>query len=358
LTLYNGRHRHTGDELISKETGDPFTFKSFDEFKEAFEEQAGWLVEQATTLNNLLGKTYQDFYPMPILSAFFEGPMDQGKDLMQGGAVLNSSGAAIIGLADVADSMSAIEKSIYDEHSLSFPKLLGALEEDFKGYEALHRRLMNPEKTPKYGYDDSRSPKAEANFVWIMRMLNRLFDARENYRGGRYRVGYWSMTNHAGFGMLTKALPSGRKAGENFASGITPVSGVTPCLLKALNSVAKLPVECISNGMALNIKLTPEHMDKLLDLLVYYVKGYFNPHGERSDGGMEIQFNVTNHQHFAYALDNPDKYPDLLVRVSGYTAYFKDLSLQMKKEIIDRTEYLLSTGKAADFPPFRLPEKT
>jgi formate C-acetyltransferase len=109
--------------------------------------------------------------------------------------------------------------------------------------------------------------------------------------------------------------------------------------------------------MALNIKLTPEHKDKMLDLLVYYVKGYFNPHGERSDGGMEIQFNVTNHQHFAYAFDSPDKYPDLLVRVSGYTAYFKDLSLQKKKEIIDRTEYLLSSGKAADFPPFRLPEK-
>ena len=99
------------------------------------------------------------------------------------------------------------------------------------------------------------------------RSLDRLFGKKKNYRGGRYRVGYWSMTNHAGFGMLTKALPSGRKAGENFASGITPVSGVTPCLLKTLNSVAKLPVECISNGMALNIKLTPEYKDKMLGLL-------------------------------------------------------------------------------------------
>ena len=127
-------------------------------------------MEQATTLNNLLGETYQDVYPMPILSAFFEGPMDQGRDVMQGGAVINSSGAAMIGLADVADSMSAIEKFIYDDHSLSFPKLLGALQEDFKGYEALHRRLMNPEKTPKYGYDDSGSPKAEANAIWIMQI--------------------------------------------------------------------------------------------------------------------------------------------------------------------------------------------
>jgi formate C-acetyltransferase len=355
LTLYNGRHRHTGDELISKETGDPLTFRSFNDFRKAFKEQARWLVDQATSLNNLFGKTYQDFYPTPILSAFFEGPMDKGKDLIQGGAIINSSGAAIIGLADVADSMSAIEKFIYDEKSISFPKLLGVLQEDFKGYEALHKRLMNPDKTPKYGNDNL---KAEANVIWIIKMLDELFTEKTNYRGGGYRVGYWSMTNHAGFGILTKALPSGRKGGENFASGITPVSGVTPCLLKTLNSVAKLPVECLSNGIALNIKFTPEHRDEMLKNFVASVEGYFDSSDGKREGGMEIQFNVTSHQHFAYAFDNPDNYPDLLVRVSGYTAYFKDLSLQMKKEIIDRTEYLLSTREAADFPPFRLPEKT
>jgi formate C-acetyltransferase len=358
LTLYNGRHRHTGDELISKETGDPFTFRSFEDFKKAFEEQASWLVDQATKLNNLLGETHQDFYPTPILSAFFEGPMNNGKDVIQGGAVINSSGVAIIGLADVIDSLNAIQKLVYDERSISFPKLLGALQGDFKGYESLHRRLINPDRTPKYGHADHI---AEANAIWIIKMLDRLFNKRKNYREGRYRVGYWSMTNHAGFGFLTKALPSGRKAGENFASGITPVSGVTPCLLETLNSVAKLPVECLSNGIALNIKFTPftsEQEDKMRDLFVNYVESYFDSSGEAGATGMEIQFNVTSHQQFAYAFENPDKYPELLVRVSGYTAYFKDLSPQMKKEIIDRTEYLLSTGEAADFPPFRLPEKT
>jgi len=354
LTLYNGRHRHTGrDLLISKETGDPSTFKSFDDFRKAFEEQARWLVDQATTLNNLFGKVHQDFYPTPILSAFFEGPMDSGKDLIQGGAVLNSSGAAIIGLADVADSMSAIEKLIYDENSIPFPKLLGALQEDFKGYEALHKRLMNPDKTPKYGNDD---PMAEANAIWIIEMLDRLFSEKENYRGGRYRVGYWTMTNHAGFGRLTKALPSGRKAEENFASGITPVSGVTPCLLETLNSVAKLPVECLSNGIALNIKFTPDA--RMLEYFVPYVEGYFDSAAGTRDGGMEIQFNIRNHQDFLDAFANPDKNPGLLVRVSGYTAYFKDLNPQMQIEIINRTEYLLSTGKAVDFPPIPLPKKT
>jgi pyruvate formate-lyase/glycerol dehydratase family glycyl radical enzyme len=358
LTLYNGRHRHTGDELISKETGDPSAFKSFDDFRKAFEEQTSWLVDQATTLNNLLGKTHQDFYPTPILSAFFEGPMDSGKDLIQGGAVLNSSGATIIGLADVADSLSAIQMLVYDERSISFPELLGTLQEDFKDYEVLQRRLMNPEKTPKYGYDDPRHPIPDENVTWIVRMLDRLFYEKKNYRGGRYRVGYWTMTNHAGFGRLTKALPSGRKAGENFASGITPVSGVTPDLTRTLNSVAKLPVECLSNGIALNMKFTPEQKDNMLDRFVSYVEGYFDSATGTRDGGMEIQFNIRNHQEFVDAFANPDKSPNFLVRVSGYTAYFKDLNQQMQKEIIDRTEYLLSTGKAVEFPPIPLPGKT
>ena len=89
---------------------------------------------------------------------------------------------------------------------------------------------MNPDKTPKYGNDDKL---ADANVTWIVEMLNKAFGEKENYRGGRARVGYWTMTNHAGFGRLMKALPSGRKDRENFTSGITPVSGVTPVLTKS-----------------------------------------------------------------------------------------------------------------------------
>ena len=72
---------------------------------------------------------------------------------------------------------------------------------------------------------------------------------------------------------------------------------------------------------------------------------------------MEIQFNVTTHEDFVKAVADPDAYPELLVRVSGYTAYFKDLNPQMQKEIVDRTEYLLSSGKAAPFDPFPLPQR-
>ena len=354
LTLFNGRHRHTGmDRLISKETGDPTTFTAYEEFRTAFEEQTRWLIDQATTLNDILGRVHQDVYPTPILSALFEGPMEKGKDLIQGGATINSSGASIIGLADVADSLSAIEKVVFEE-GMPFADLIDALTKNFQGYEALQVRLMNPDKTPKYGNEDQA---ADANVLWIAERVDRAFAEKTNYRDGKYRVGYWTMTNHAGFGRLMQATPNGRKARENFTSGITPVSGVTPDLTKALNSVAALPAEYISSGVALNLKYTPEYGDReaMLDNFVASVEGYFDDADGERDGGMEIQFIVADHDTLVDAAEHPEKHPELLVRVSGYTAYYKDLNPQMQKEIIDRTEYALSSGKMIPFDPFELP---
>ena len=282
--------------------------------------------------------------------------MEKGKDLIQGGATINSSGAAIIGLADVADSLSAIQKVVFEEGKISFAVLLDALEKNFEGYESLQKRLANPNKTPKYGNEDST---ADANVTWIVELLDKAFGEKVNYRGGRYRTGYWTMTNHAGFGRLMGALPNGRKARENFTSGITPVSGVTPYLTKALNSVAKQPARCLANGVALNLKYTPEFADtaKMLNNFVASVEGYFDDADGERDGGMEIQFIIRDHNTLVNAVKDPETHSELLVRVSGYTAYFKDLSPQMQKEIIDRTEYNLSNGTMNPFDPFPLPKR-
>ena len=355
LTLFNGRHRHTGmDNLVSLETGDPTTFSTFVQFKNALKEQLRWMVDQTTALNNFLGTIHQDFYPTPILSSLFEGPMKSGKDIIQGGALINSSGATIIGLADVADSLSAIQKHVFNGgETISFAQLLEAIEQDFEGYEDLRTRLSNPEKTPKYGND---YPDADANVTWIVKTLDELFRAKTNYRGGLYRVGYWTMTNHAGFGRLMGATPNGRKARDNFTSGITPVSGVTPDLSRTLSSVARQPARFLSNGVALNLKYLPEQdKEQMLDHFVASVEGYFEEDEGTRDGGMEIQFNILDREKLENAFLYPDDYSDLLVRVSGYTAYFKDLNPQMQKEIIDRTQYILSGGRMIPYEPFPLP---
>ena len=348
LTLYNGEHRHTGrGVLISERTGDAASFTSFDGFRAAFVRQATWMIDQATTLNEALGRAHQEVYPTPILSSLFEGPMEKGKDLIFGGATINSSGASIIGFADVVDSLAAIQKVVFEDKAITLPGLLQALDANFVGQDVLLARLRNPEKTPKYG---NEQPAADNIARWLAATLDALFGRKVNYRGGHYRVGYWTMTNHAGFGRLSRATPNGRRDGENFTSGMTPVSGVTPSLTKALRSVASLPPAFLANGVAVNLKYTPDnaHRDKMLDNFVASVEGYFDA-ALGDGGGMEIQFNVTTHDTFVDAVANPQKYPELLVRVSGYTAYFKDLNPQMQQEIIERTEYDLGTGRAVQF---------
>ena len=354
LALFNGRHRHFGLEgVVSMETGDPSTFTSFAHFKDAVAKQTRWVIDQAVALNELLGRIHQRVYPTPILSALFEGPLDKGKDLIEGGAAINASGIAIIGLADVADSLNAIETMVYRQKRITFPEFIHALLQNYEGHEPLLTRLRDPQKTPRFGNDD---PQAEANAIWLIELLHNAVQGKRNYRGGNYRVGYWTMTNHAGFGRLIGATPNGRKAGENFSSGLTPNSGVTPSLTSALRSIAKLPTPFIDNGMAVNLKFTPDDGDpeKMLDRFVAYLKAYFDATAEGEFGGMEIQFNVTSHQDFVEAIKDPSRYEQLLVRVSGYTAYFKDLNPQMQKEIVDRTEYRLSTGGAVAYDPFPL----
>jgi pyruvate-formate lyase len=355
LALFNGRHRHFGMEtVVSLETGSPSTFTSFEQFRQAVRKQILWIVDQAVALNELLGRIHQQFYPTPILSALFEGPMEKGKDLIEGGATLNASGIAVIGLADVADSLNAVERLVYQEERIRFSEFLNALCRNYEGHNWLLARLNNPERTPRFGNDD---PQADGNALWLASTLHEAVKDRQNYRGGKYRIGYWTMTNHAGFGRLIGATPNGRKAGENFSSGLTPNSGVTPCLTAAMHSVARFPPQIITNGMAVNLKFTPNDGDpeKMLDTFVSYVKGYFDATEDEPAGGMEIQFNVTSHQDFVEAVKDPGRFDKLLVRVSGYTAYFKDLNPQMQKEIIDRTEYLLSTGRAVSYKPFQLP---
>ncbi|MDD5640838.1 MAG: pyruvate formate lyase family protein, partial [Syntrophales bacterium] len=225
-TLFGGKHRLTKDELIGEQTTPAVQMNSFDEFQGALKRQLGWLIDRAVTFNNYCGRTHQQMHPCPMLSALMEGCMEKGQDVLMGGATYNFSGAAMIGLADVVDSVTAIQEFGFPHNGNAMAKMIAAIESDWgEGYRDLYAKVKN--SSHKYGTD---SPLAKDNAKWLMEFLHNTFQSKEHYRGGKYTVGYWTMTNHAGFGMLTGALPNGRRKGESFASGITPVSGSAPVL--------------------------------------------------------------------------------------------------------------------------------
>ncbi|HEX9061037.1 MAG TPA: pyruvate formate lyase family protein [Clostridia bacterium] len=338
MALYNGKRFITGDDQIGPITGDPETFKSYDEFLNAFKIQAKWLIEQAIDMNEYLAKAHQKMLPTPILSALFEGPVQKGKDLIFGGAVYNASGATHVGFADTVDSLNAIEAAVFKEKYCTFKELLDAVKDDFKDREDLRQYLVN--RTPKYGTDDRT---ANENAKKLVSFLYNIYQSHINYRGGKYRPAYWSMTNHSGQGKITYALPNGRKAHQPFASGITPVSGATRNITECLNSVGALGSINIPGGEALNIKFVSIENADDIKRFGQIVEAYFK------NGGQQVQANIMSYEMLKEAKADPGKYPELLVRVSGYSAYFNDLNDTMKDELISRTEYDIRNGNAVPF---------
>ncbi len=339
LTLHNGKRPVTGDEQIGPRTGDPSQFKSFVEFWEAFKGQLRWIIGQAVELNECFGRAYQEIMPSPLLSSLFEGPMESGDDLIFGGALYNASGATHIGFADTVDSLNAIETAVFLDRKCTFQELLQALQNNFKGHEKLHAYLVH--RTPKYGTEE---PIAIRNSQNLIRLLYETYQAHVNYRGGKYRPAFWTMTNHAGQGKLCGALPNGRKAGKVLASGITPVSQAAGDLAACFKAVGSLDPLCIPGGEALNLKYPTIENGEDLKRFGQAIEAYFRI------GGLHVQFNIMSYEDLIDAKKCPEKHRELLVRVSGYSAYFKDLNEAMKDEIITRTAYNLRTGKAVPFP--------
>ncbi len=339
MALHNGRTSVTGDAPLWKATGDPAEFRTFEDFWEAYKTQTLLMAENAVALNNLYGEKHREFLPTPLLSALFKGPMEKGKDLIDGGAVYNSSGVTHIAFPDVCDSICAIKDVCFNPENidmhLSLQEFVTAVDNNFKGYDLLHAYVKN--KAPKYG---TAHPLAQEISGKLIKLGYDVFNNQKNYRGGNYRVAYWTMTNHAGYGKVTGALPSGRKANIPFSSGITPVSQIDTRLTTSLQAVAGLNSEHTPGAYALNMKYSPVPCsDDNADRFGSIVQAYM------IQGGQQVQFNIQDYQTLKEAKADPDAHPHLLVRVSGYSAYFKSLNTAMQEELITRSQYNLSSGK-------------
>lgn len=141
--------------------------------------------------------------------------------------------------------------------------------------------------------------------------------------------------NHAHMGARTSALPSGRKAGISLANGFSPCQGVDlngPTAV--LNSTAKCNLNIIGNGIVVDLKFQPQFFKKNRNIIRDMIEAHFE------EGGYEVQINVVDRQTLINAQMVPDKYRNLIVRVSGFSAYFVELGVIIQNEIIARTKHM------------------
>lgn len=291
-----------------------------------------------TQLNHMVGRMIKDlqcieraharYRPVPLTSVFIDGCLTSGACATQGAALYNFSGIQGVGVSTAGDSLCAIEKIVFQEEKISLVRLrdvLAARDADPYWFSIMR-------KAPKFGNNDDRAD-FWTDFV-VSEYAKAMRNAGQNTRGGQYIAGLYSNTAHIHFGKLTGPLPCGRQRGESFASGMAPQNGMDRSGPTALiNSMNKIDYKQIANGINFNLKLDASTlrdeqgrgmMNSLLD--VYFKRG-----------GMQVQLNVLDASVLREAKENPEKYPFLLVRISGYSVYFGDLSPDLQDELIART---------------------
>ena len=331
LALNNGVSRLTGEQ-IGPQTGDPEKFTSFDDVWNAFKTQVEAVVPKGMLLRNADRKVYADYAPCPFQSALFEGCIQKGVDITNGGtAPYITEGHGIVGLPNVGDSLAAIKKAVFEDKKITMRRLIRALDNNFEGDEEVLHLLKS---MPKFGNDDDY---VDGIVNDVVTLVESEISKYRGIAGTKPVIAAATGTGHLALGKVTGALPDGRKAGEPLSEGgISPHQGRNISGLTAtLKSVAKLDHLKIAGGSVLNVRLNPEvlkdnnKMKKFVSLVRTYCE----------TGGYHVQFNIVDSGMLKDAQKNPDKYRDLLVRVATYSAYFVELSTTLQNDIIARVEF-------------------
>ncbi|MFQ5999338.1 MAG: pyruvate formate lyase family protein, partial [Candidatus Bathyarchaeia archaeon] len=305
-------------------------FTSFEEVMDAFRRQLEYNVKVAAEATNLKDLAYEDF-PAPFVSSTLKGCIESGKDVTEGGAKYNFASITARGLGTTTDSLAAIKKLVFEDKVLTMHELIKLLKTNFKGKEEIRQMMIT--RVPNYGNDDDYVDSIAKE---IVETFCKEVTKHSSIRGGHFRPSFYSYGTHVLDGLFLGATPDGRKACEPISNGISPTNrreGMGPTAV--LKSAAKLNHKLVTNGDALNLRLHPSLLqnEEGLRKVASLIRTYFDL------GGMHVQFNVVSSEMLRDAQRHPEKYKDLVVRVSGYSAFFTDLGKSIQDDIIARTEF-------------------
>jgi formate C-acetyltransferase len=412
MAMFGGKHRSDGIDAESPNwahgtqdyTSTPiWNMQSMNEFIYAFSFQMDEYAKMTVQCHNYMGRFTEKYRPVPLLSGLFIGPthtpdtpenINEAKfrDLSSGGAKYNSVGVSVIGIADVIDSFCVIDHLIFSgKHNITAQELILAMEADFEAsnlsqlatsdtrlirefysrYPLDANQLKHIKDLIRFGprYGKGVAPQNELAVHYtkaIPKIIQDTYYQYRTYRGGRFLVGYWSMTIHAGYGLLHKATPNLRKNGEAFAGGATPCPGLInsdgslPNILDQLYSVSAIDNTHVQNGCTYNLTLTAReevpYFEKDNIRFAQYVKAFME------NKGILVQMSIASIDKYKKAHEAAKKaikegvswqernrilapYRDLMIRVAGYSAYFVSLSQEMREEIIARANFALKDGE-------------
>ena len=328
ITLNNGLDPVSGKKL-GLETGDPRTFRTYDELYDAYHKQMVYFVNMKLAVNNYIERMFSLYAPATFLSLFMDDCITRGKDYYSGGARYNTQYIQCTGLGTITDCLSTLKKHVFEDKRFTMDEILTAVANNFEGNEKLRQFIIN--RTPFFGNDDDY---ADTIAVKVYDDLVEAIEGHPNTRGGTTQLNMLSTTCHNYFGSVCGASCNGRLAKFAISDGTSPAHGADrQGPTSVVKSLGKLD-QTKSGGTLLNVRFVPQlfKRDEDLKKIVSLIRTYFNL------GGHHIQFNVVDTATLLEAQTHPDEYKDLLVRVAGYSDYFNDMTTQLQNEIIARTE--------------------
>jgi formate C-acetyltransferase len=308
--------------------------ETFEDFYEKFKQYYDYFVSLWVECINLTCWAWSKTWMHVIEAALLEGNIKHGKTFYEYRLPYNMAAVMYpVGLINVANSLAAIKKLVFEERRITMRQLKEALAANWRGYEDIRRMCL---RAPKYGNDDDYVDQIAKDLYKLHADLAQKYDF---IFGGKVLPAGISITSMWTAGEITGATPDGRFAGEVTADGThspqqgTDVNGPT-AVIKSASKLDQTRYLCT----LLNMKFHPSALKTTEDLkkLSVLIKTYF------SLGGKHVQFNVVSKETLLDAQRNPEKYQDLIVRVAGYSAYFTQLSKQVQDDIIRRTELTIS----------------
>ena len=375
LVFSNGMDK---GELVGIQTGDVTKMTTFEEFYDAYKKQMEYCISLLVNADNAIDVAHAERVPLPFESCMVDDCISRGISVQEGGAIYNFTGPQGFGIANMADSLYAIRKLVYEDKKVSMEEYKEALawnydkgldeqsvkdisemilkgmqdggmnvtedtakavfttvmrlkptEEQLRRFTEIHHMI---DEVPKYGnaIDDVDYFARDVAYTYTRPMQK-----YHNPRGGQYQAGLYPVSANVPLGGQTGATPDGRYAHTPVADGVSPsagkdVNGPTA----AATSVSRLDHFIVSNGTLFNQKFHPSALAgrEGLEKFVSLIQTFFD------QKGMHMQFNVVDRETLLDAQKHPEKYSHLVVRVAGYSALFTTLSRSLQDDIIRRTE--------------------
>jgi pyruvate-formate lyase len=349
LTLWNGKNM-PGNDIVTKKgkqigpkTGDPEQFGSWEVFWNAWKEQMAFIIKRTAEIYNITEELRAEFMPTPYLSTIVKGCIEQGLDIRNGGPELRFITVEGVGYATTVDSLLAIKKNVFEEKKYTIEQIKQALMNDYqeKEFQVMQTQLKN--KAPKYGNDEHSADLLAKSVMefWANETWKYKTPTNFQFRPGMLSWNYWAGADAS----LTVATPDGRNKGSYLSNAICPTTGADLKGPTAVtNSVGMVLggkteegeyVNFLPNGASHTITFNPsilrgpEHQEKFKS----YLKGYIE------NGGTCLQINILDVDMLKDAQEHPENYSNLLVRITGYNAYFTAIGKELQDEIIARESH-------------------